>query len=78
MSNIMIRDLAQSRELDCKAMSAVRGGFAGTNVINNLNLGIGVSNTLIMPISVLNGSWVGAPVSADFKIAPKIISQIGL
>jgi hypothetical protein len=72
MSNIMIRDLAESRELDRQAMSSIQGGFADTTI----NLGIGVSQTLNMPISMFNGSLIGAPLSVAFSATPKLISNI--
>ena len=76
MPPIKIADLAQSRDLDRQAMSAVRGGFANTSIVNHLNLGVGVSNTLVMPIHVLNGSYVGAPVTTDLRLSPQLSSYI--
>jgi hypothetical protein len=74
MSTLMICDLAQSRTLDRQALSAVRGGFADTTI----TLGIGVSQTLNMPISILNGSLIAAPISLAVTATPKLFAGIGL
>jgi hypothetical protein len=42
MSTIMIRDLSQSRELDHRAMSGVRGGYALRDIGQVPGLGIKV------------------------------------
>ncbi len=79
MSNIMIHDLAKSQELDHQAMSAVRGGFADTSITISNN--IGVSNTisnnigLFMPINILTGSLIAAPVSVSLKATPTFKSN---
>jgi hypothetical protein len=77
MPPLTIGDLPQDRVLDRQAMAAVRGGFANTSVLNQLQFGIAVNNTLVMPISVLNGSYVGAPVSANLTVSPRIASGMG-
>lgn len=77
MPSLTIGDLPQDRVLDRQAMAAVRGGFADTSVVNQLQLGIAVTNHLVMPISVLNGSYVGAPVSANLHVSPSLTSFMG-
>jgi hypothetical protein len=51
MSAILIRDLAQSRELDAAAMSPVRGGanswLQGLGPAANVNVNVGVSQNLM-------------------------------
>jgi hypothetical protein len=78
MPPLTITDLPHDSALDRQAMAAVRGGFANTSVVNNLQLGITVNNALIMPISVLNGSYVGAPVSANLNVSPRFASAVAL
>ena len=75
MSAIMIRDLAQSRELDRTAMSAVRGGqswlsgpFANVNVGVNQNI-IQVQN---IEVNALNNIGViGASFPFHLTVSPK-------
>jgi hypothetical protein len=75
MSAIMIRDLAQSRELDRAAMSAVRGGqswlsgpFANVNVGVNQNI-IQVQN---IEVNALNNIGViGASFPFHLDVSPK-------
>jgi hypothetical protein len=79
MSTIVIRDLAQSEELDRKAMSAVhggsRGGFTGANVNISNVVGVGVQNNLYMPIGILNHSEIGAPVGVSLTATPEFNSE---
>lgn len=79
MSTIVIRDLAQSEELDRKALSAVhggsRGGFGGANVNISNVVGVGVQNNLYMPIGILNQSKIGAPVDVSLTATPEFNSE---
>lgn len=79
MSTIVIRDLAQSEELDRKALSAVHGGsrgsFSGANVNINNVVGVGVQNNLFMPIGILNHSEIGAPVDVSLTSTPEFNSR---
>ena len=83
MSNIIIRDLAADRELDPQALSAVRGGFdfkalqSGSLVNVDFDLDIAVNQYLNMPISILNGSVIGAPLSVGVTATPRLIAAIG-
>jgi hypothetical protein len=66
-STLTIKDLALDKELDRKAMSAVRGGFA-----NQAN-GTQQSNTqaLFAPVIVGNGAYFGgAPVTIQVDSFP--------
>jgi hypothetical protein len=72
MSNLMIHDLAQSRELDRQAMSAVRGGLG--DVFFNL----GIFQSVSTPMNFLNGSVIAAPVSMDVKNNPLQLATIHL
>ena len=51
MSSLIIRDLAQSKELDRKAMTAVRGGsnswLQGLGPLANVNVNVGVAQNII-------------------------------
>ena len=75
MSTIMIRDLAQSRELDRPAMSAVRGGqswlsgpFANVNVGVNQNI-IQVQNIEVNALN--NVGVIGASFPFHLDVSPK-------
>ena len=65
-STLMIKDLSLDKELDRKAMCAVRGG------IGNQANSIGQSNALAMvaPVSVGNGSAVSGPVTFQVDSNP--------
>ena len=72
MSSIMIRDLKNSTELDARAMSAVRGGFAwGADVNVNLNVNQQIAQFQDVQLNVLNNNqvigagFVGPNVSLD-------------
>jgi len=55
MSSIVIQDLARTRALDARAMSAIRGGQAfGPNVNVNLNLDQRIAQ--LQEINVLNNN----------------------
>jgi hypothetical protein len=65
----MIHDLAHSTELDCKAMSSVRGGAL---VMPNVNVAVNtpVNVSQVSVVGVLNGSFnhsvIGAPIFLGF------------
>jgi hypothetical protein len=72
MSTIMIRDLAQSRELDRPAMSAVRGGswLSEHGPFANVNVGVNQSIIEVQNIQFLNNVGViGAPL--HLNVSPK-------
>jgi hypothetical protein len=68
MSSIVIQDLARTRELDKRSMSAVRGGTAagagkfgpsfGPNVSVNLNLDQRIGQVQDIKLNVLNNNGV--------------------
>ena len=62
MSSIAIADLAQSRALDSRAMSAIRGGSSpfGKDVNVNVNVNQQIGQFQQIGINVLNNSVVGA------------------
>ena len=75
MSAIMIRDLACSKELDRKGMSAVRGG----SLVNLEHVGsptINITQTInaaqLIDVAVLNNSVIGAGFDFHLKLAPKL------
>jgi len=80
MSNLVIADLAQRQELAAPDLAAVRGGLGDVNlnldILHNLN--IGVSQAIISPISVLNGSVIAAPTSVGITNLPTQAAGIGL
>jgi hypothetical protein len=50
MSAILIRDLAQRRDLDSASMATVRGGnswLQGLGPVANVNVGVGVSQNIV-------------------------------
>ncbi len=57
MSSIVIRDLGCSRELDARAMSAVRGGV-GPSVDVNVNLDQKIGQFQDIQVNVLNNNAV--------------------
>lgn len=72
MSSIMISDLRNSTELDLRAMSAVRGGFAwGADVNINLNVDQKIVQFQDVQANVLNNNgvigagFVGPSLSLD-------------
>jgi hypothetical protein len=72
MSLISIRDLAQSRELDRQAMSAVRGGkFEGSAIQVNPQVTIGISQNISIAqnfdIDILNNADLSG-AELDFKM----------
>lgn len=66
---ITIRDLDQSRELDCRAMATVRGGmFDPSKIVINPQIGASVSQ--VFDIQILNGAdFSGAAFAFDFAPA---------
>jgi hypothetical protein len=66
MKSLIIKDLAFDKELDRKAMSAVRGG------IGNQAGATQQANTLALfaPVSVGNGSFFGGPAIIQVDSAP--------
>ena len=73
MSAIMIRDLAQSRELDRKAMSCVRGGNAslaqfGPFAKVNVNINQNIAQLQNVEVNALNNVGV---IGFGF-VAPKL------
>ena len=82
MSTIMIRDLAQSRELDHRAMAGVRGGYAlrdvGTlpgfaiNVQPNINVNQNILQLQNIGVNVLNNNGViGASLPFHLNLRPE-------
>jgi hypothetical protein len=79
MSSIMIRDLAHSKELDGKAMSAVRGGALGNlanlpfaNVNLDLDIDTSIDQTLLVQVNALNNvKVIGADLDFDLGILAK-------
>jgi hypothetical protein len=70
MSTIMIRDLAQSRDLDRRAMCAVRG--AGSLADLNVNVGVNVVELLNINVNALNNIGViGASFPFNLKVSAK-------
>lgn len=74
MSNIMIHDLAQSRELDRKAMASVRGGnswLAGLGPVANVNVDVNQNIAQLQNVQVNALNNVGvigagfAPIKLD-------------
>ncbi|MGJ7915071.1 hypothetical protein ACI48D_06265 [Massilia sp. LXY-6] len=77
MSSIVIQDLARSRELDKRSMSAIRGGSAGIgnfgpNVSVNLNLDQRIGQVQDIKLNVLNNNGVIGPgfVGPDVTLNP--------
>lgn len=73
MSNLMIRDLDTSRDLDTKAMSAVRGGnswLAGLGPVANVNIDLDQNITQLQNIEVnaLNNIGAIGPGFGPFKL----------
>jgi len=75
MSAIMIRDLASSKELDRKGMSAVRGG-ALVNLENvgspTINVSQNITAAQLINVAVLNDSIIGAGFGFHLNLAPKL------
>ena len=69
MSSITVRNLAPSRDLDRKAMAAVRGGAGiGSPEINiSVPITLSQTNNLVQTTSVLNNSYVGASLALDVR-----------
>jgi len=77
MSSIVIQDLARTRELDQRSMSAVRGGSKGAgsfgpNVNVNLNLDQRIGQVQDIKVNVLNNNGVIGPgfVGPDVTLSP--------
>jgi hypothetical protein len=76
MSSIQIRDLARSAALDNRAMTAVRGGFAGVG--KDVNVNVNVNQQLAqfqqIGVNVLNNNGViGAGfVGPDVRLAASL------
>jgi len=73
MSNISIRDLEQSRDLDSKSMSAVRGGnswLKGLGPVANVNVDVNQNITQLQNIEVnaLNNVGVIGAGFGPFKL----------
>ena len=62
MSTIMIRDLPQSRELDHRAMSGVRGGYALRDVANLPGFAIKVEPTINVNQNIFQLQNIGVNV----------------
>jgi hypothetical protein len=82
MSTIMIRDLPQSRELDHRAMSGVRGGYALRDVANLPGFAVKVEPTINVNqnifqlqnigVNVLNNNGViGASLPFHLNLRPE-------
>jgi hypothetical protein len=64
-----IEDLTMSRELDDKAMSALRGGFFykpsfGGDVDIDIDVAQGITQNQNVEVNVLNGASIGVPLNA--------------
>jgi hypothetical protein len=76
MSSIVIQDLARTRELDKRSMSAVRGGTGSgsfmPNVSVNLNLDQRIAQVQDIKLNVLNNNGVIGPgfVGPDVTLSP--------
>jgi hypothetical protein len=79
MSSIAIQDLALTRELDKRSMSAVRGGSKGLstgsfgpNVNVNLNLDQRIGQVQDIKVNVLNNNGIIGPgfVGPDVSLSP--------
>lgn len=62
MSTIMIRDLPQSRELDHRAMSGVRGGYALRDVANLPGFAVKVEPTINVNQNIVQLQNIGVNV----------------
>jgi hypothetical protein len=77
MSTIMIRDLAQSRDLDRRAMSTVRGGyfrFSESGPFANVNVGVNQNIIQVQNIEVNalnNVGVIGASFPFHLDVSPK-------
>jgi hypothetical protein len=78
MSSIVIEDLARSRELDKRSMSAIRGGTApgasfGPNVNVNINLDQRIGQVQDIKLNVLNNNGVigSGFVGPDINLSPQ-------
>ena len=78
MSTITIRDLAQSRELDRPAMSAVRGGQSWLSELRGpfANVNVGVNQNIVqvqnIEVNALNNVGViGASFPFHLTVSPK-------
>ena len=83
MSTIMIRDLAQSRELDHRAMASVRGGYTmrgdvgalsglAINVQPNINVNQNILQLQNIGVNVLNNNGViGASLPFHLNLRPE-------
>ena len=88
MSSLIIRDLAQSKELDRKAMTAVRGGsnswLQGLGPVANVNVNVGVDQNIIqlqnVNVNALNNVGViGAGFGPlNLAVNPKQIALAGV
>ena len=74
----MIEDLARTRELDRRSMSAIRGGTAagagfGPNVNVNINLDQRIGQVQDIKLNVLNNNGVIGPgfVGPDVTLSPR-------
>ena len=80
MSAIMIRDLACTKELDRKGMSAVRGGaLVDLTNVGNPHIDINVSQNInalqFIDVAVLNNSFIGADLDFGLKLDPKLLAS---
>lgn len=75
MSTIMIHDLAQSRDLDRRAMSTVRGGyfrFGESGPFANVNVAVNQNIVQVQQIDVLNNVGViGTNFPFHLDVSPK-------
>jgi hypothetical protein len=87
MSSLMIRDLAQSKELDHEAMAAVRGGnswLQGLGPVANVNVNVGVAQNIVqlqdVEVNALNNVGViGAGFGPlNLAVNPKQIALAGV
>ena len=69
--SLLIRDLALSRELDRRAMAAVRGGmFDPSQIVINPQVQVSQNTVVsqVFDISILNGANFGGAKSVDFAL----------
>lgn len=91
MTTVQIHDLPQSRELDCQAMSAVRGGLMslpgpsglpGLAGVANVNVGVNLNQQIIqmqaINVNALNNIGViGANLGFKLKLDPSQYARTG-
>ena len=69
--SITIADLAQSRELDRQAMTAIRGGFDPSQIVIKPQGSVSQNKAVsqVFDISILNGADLSGTKGFDFNFA---------